>query len=72
MTIPAVGPLPEPEERAQIISKYDNETLEKLRQHGLGRMISPSQPGKTAPLEKQEWRIFVGEIEAEQRKRLGR
>jgi hypothetical protein len=69
MLIPAIGPPPEEKGRLEMISKSDNAGLEKFRQHALGRMDSLSQPGKTAPPEYQEWSNFVGEIEAELRKR---
>ena len=71
MTIPADGPVPEASKRLEIISQSDNETLEKIRQHALATMHSLSKPKSVAPPEYQEWSNFAGEIEAEQRKRLG-
>jgi hypothetical protein len=70
MTIPADGPAPEPEKRLQIITQSDSDTLEKIRQHALAMMFSMSQGQGNVPDEYAQWNTFVGEIEAEQQKRL--
>ena len=69
MTITTEGPVPRPEFRAEMISNSNNEELERIRQHALGRMVVLSQGTGTVPPEYAGWSAFVGDIEAEQLKR---
>jgi hypothetical protein len=69
MAIPADAPVPGFEARVEMVFKSSNEELERIRQHALGRMRSLLQGTGNVPPEYVEWSSFVGEIEAEQRRR---
>jgi hypothetical protein len=69
MAIPTIHPAPDPDIRAEIIARSSREDLEKIRQHALGTMFSLSQAKGTVPPDYAIWSAFVGEIEAEQRRR---
>jgi len=60
---------PDRERRAEIISKAGSEDLEKVRQHALATMHALSQAKGTFSPDYSTWSVFVGEIEAEQRRR---
>jgi hypothetical protein len=67
---PIVDPAPgAPEVRKQIIAGSNNEQLEAIRQFALGRMHALSLETRPAHPDYATWDAFVGEIEAEQRKR---
>jgi hypothetical protein len=69
MVIPFILPAPDPIMRAEMIAHSSNEGLEKIRQHALATMVSLSEAKRTAPPRYAVWSAFVGEIEAEQRRR---
>jgi hypothetical protein len=69
MTIPINNPAPDSERQTEIVTKADDEQLEKVRQHALETMFVLSQAVGTVPPEYAIWGAFVGKIEAEQRKR---
>jgi len=68
-TISGDGPVPSFEWRAEMRSNSGDEELERIRQHALGRMFALSQGNGTVPPEYGGWSAFVGQIEAEQRRR---
>ncbi len=71
MKIYEIEPAPEASKRSEFISRSKSDRLEEMRQHALGVMHSLSQGRRTVPPVYMGWSDFVGEIEAELRKRLG-
>jgi hypothetical protein len=69
MPIPIIQPAPsDPELRNKIILDSSTIDLENIRQHSLGTMHALSRGNPVHP-DYAIWSVFVGEIEAEQRKR---
>lgn len=62
---------PEPDRQQLMISESDDANLERIRQHALGVMHALSEGKGLVHPEYAKWSVFVGEIEAEQRKRVG-
>lgn len=60
---------PEPDKQHFMISESDDANLERIRQHALGTMHALSEGKGLVDPEYAKWSVFVGEIEAEQRKR---
>jgi hypothetical protein len=70
MAIPVIDPAPDnPEVRKQMIVSSEDEQLERMREHALGTMDGLLHGTKPLHRDYAIWSEFVGEIEAEQRKR---
>jgi hypothetical protein len=69
MAIPVIGSAPNPAFRAEMIARSSSDDLDRIREHALATMLSLSYSKHTRSSDYAIWSAFVGEIDAEQRKR---
>jgi hypothetical protein len=69
MAIPIIQLAPDPIIRAEMIARSSSRGLEQIRQHALATMFALLEGKGAVPPDYAVWSAFVGEIEAEQRKR---